>query len=214
MSKGLFISIEGNEGSGKSSCLKIIKERLNKLGYQNVYLTREPGGNKISEQIRNVILDKNNTDMDVKTEALLYAASRRQHLVQNVNPLLEKGYIVISDRYIDSSLAYQGFARDIGISEVYSINMFATNNELPELTILFNIDPELGLKRIESNANREVNRLDVEKLSFHKKVHEGYMILAKQYPSRIKVIDASKSIEEVSNEALNIILETIKKHVF
>ena len=211
MSKGLFISFEGNDGSGKTSILNALKEKLQKEGIE-IILTREPGGNKIAEQIRSVILDKENTDMDSRTEALLYAAARRQHLVQNVHPLLNQGKIVISDRYIDSSLAYQGFARDIGIDNVYNLNMFATENTLPDLTILFDITPELGITRINANRSREVNRLDLEVSSFHKKVYEGYKIVASKYPSRIKVIDASKPFEEVLANVYSIIKETIKNN--
>ncbi len=211
MSKGLFISFEGNDGSGKTSILNALKEKLQKEGIE-IILTREPGGNKIAEQIRSVILDKENTDMDSRTEALLYAAARRQHLVQNVHPLLNQGKIVISDRYIDSSLAYQGFARDIGIDNVYNLNMFATENTLPDLTILFDITPELGITRINANRSREVNRLDLEVSSFHKKVYEGYKIVASKYPSRIKVIDASKPFDEVLANVYSIIKETIKNN--
>lgn len=209
--KGLFISFEGNEGSGKSSVLSWIQKKFASEGIE-IYLTREPGGNKIAEQIRNVILDKSNTNMDSKTEALLYAAARRQHLVENINPLLENNKIVISDRYIDSSLAYQGFARGIGIQNVYDINMFATNNELPDLTILFDIDPDIGLKRIAANSNREVNRLDNEALDFHRKVHMGYMLLVKEFKSRIKVIDASKNFEEVCDEVYKILKKFIDEN--
>ena len=177
----LFISIEGPEGSGKSSAIKIVYERLIKDGY-SIVQTREPGGTSISEQIRNIILDKDNTEMDSRCEALLYAASRRQHLVQKIWPALKKGYLVFCDRYLDSSLAYQGIARDIGLEEVLNINLFATENTFPDLTLLFDIEPEIGLKRIASNADREVNRLDLEKLEFHKKVRSGYLLLAKKYP--------------------------------
>lgn len=198
--KGLFITFEGTDGSGKTSVLKEVIARLSSEGYK-VESTREPGGNKIAELIRNIILDKANTDMDPKTEALLYAAARRQHLVQNVLPLLNKGITVISDRYIDSSLAYQGYARKIGIDEVLSINMFAIDNKMPDLTLLFRLDPEIGIKRISSDSEREVNRLDVEKMSFHKKAFEGYDILAKRFKDRFVVIDASKSLKSVVEEA-------------
>lgn len=211
MSKGLFISFEGCDGSGKTSILNALKEKLALQGIE-IILTREPGGNKIAEQIRNVILDKQNTEMDAKTEALLYAASRRQHLVENVWPLLKQGKIIISDRYIDSSLAYQGYARGLGIDEVYNINMFATDNSLPSLTILFDISPELGIKRIQSNSNREVNRLDLEVSDFHKKVYQGYLQIAKKYPTRIKIIDASKSFDEVLQQAYNLVIQAINNN--
>lgn len=210
--KGLFISFEGGDGSGKTTILNMLKENLKKEGIE-IYLTREPGGNKISEEIRNVILDKANTDMDIRTEALLYAASRRQHLVENVIPLLNEGKIVISDRYIDSSLVYQGYARGIGIDKVYDLNMFATDNMLPELTIFFDIKPEDSLKRILKNSSREINRLDIETIFFHKKVYEGYQILLSKYP-RIKKVDASKSIDEVYLQTYKLVKKEIENHVF
>jgi len=206
----MFITIEGPEGSGKTTATNRVIEELNRLGY-DVTRTREPGGTPISEQIRNVILDKENTAMDPRTEALLYAAARRQHLVEKVWPLTKEGKIVVCDRYIDSSLAYQGGARGLGIQNIIDINMFATENTWPDLTLLFDIEPELGLQRIAANASREVNRLDLEKLDFHKKVRETFLELAKSQPNRIVVIDASKSVDEVAKAALEAILARICK---
>ena len=205
-----FITFEGGEGSGKSTVMKDVAARLTKEGYKLV-LTREPGGTPIAEEIRNVILDKDNTKMDPRTEALLYAASRRQHLVEKIWPALERGEIVLCDRYLDSSLAYQGGARGLGVDEVLSINMFATEGEYPDLTLLFDLEPEEGLKRIEKNKGREVNRLDLEKLEFHKKVRDNFHALAKKYSTRYVIIDASKSLNEVENEVYKIIKETISK---
>lgn len=210
MSQGLFITFEGGEGSGKTTVLREVIARLQKDGYK-VMQTREPGGNKIAEQIREVILDKANTDMDPRTEALLYAASRRQHLVQDIIPELDKGVNVICDRYIDSSLAYQGYARGIGVDEVFNINMFAIDNKLPDLTILFDIEPEIGLARISANSQREVNRLDLEALEFHKKVHVEYMMLASKYNKRIKVVDASLPLEEVIERVYEIVKKAVVK---
>lgn len=204
----MFITLEGPEGSGKTTAVEEAVEILKSKGYQ-IVRTREPGGTPISEEIRNIILDKKNTDMDPKTEALLYAASRRQHLVQKVWPAIKEGKIVICDRFLDSSLAYQGGARELGIDEVLNINLFATENTWPDLTLLFDIDPEIGLKRIASNANREVNRLDLEKLEFHKKVRNTFLELAKRYPDRYVIIDASKSKEEVKQLTLNTIMERL-----
>ena len=206
----MFITIEGPEGSGKTTATNKVVEELIKLGYQ-IVRTREPGGTPISEQIRNVILDKENTMMDPRTEALLYAAARRQHLVEKVWPATRGGKIVICDRYIDSSLAYQGGARGLGIDNIININMFATDNTWPDLTLLFDIEPELGLERIAKNKEREVNRLDLEKLEFHKKVRETFLLLAKKQPERFVIIDASKSPEEVFNDALKAILNKICK---
>ena len=207
----LFITLEGTEGSGKSSAMEIVYKRLIDEGYFLVK-TREPGGTPISEQIRNVILDKGNTAMDGRTEALLYAASRRQHLIEKIWPSLKEGKLVFCDRYLDSSLAYQGFARGLGIEEVLNINLFATENTFPDLTLLFNLDPKIGLERISKDKGREVNRLDLEKLSFHQKVHQGYLLLAKRYPERIKVIDASLPLEQVAEITYQIIKEKIKQN--
>jgi len=200
----LFVTFEGGEGSGKSTALRLIAERLNKEGQETV-ITREPGGTPIAEQIRNVILDKGNTAMDSRTEALLYAASRRQHLVEKVWPAIKRGAIVLCDRYLDSSLAYQGGARGLGIDEVLNINMFATEGTFPDLTLLFDLEPEVGLARIAANANREVNRLDLEKIEFHKGVRATFLDLAKRYPERFVIIDASKPVEEVVEAAYNAI---------
>lgn len=206
----LFITLEGPEGSGKTSAIKIVKERLEKEGYQ-IIMTREPGGTPISEQIRNVILNKENTAMDPRTEALLYAASRRQHLVEKVWPAVKEGKIVICDRYLDSSLSYQGYARGLGIDEILNVNMYATEGTYPNLTLLFDIEPEKGLARISANSKREVNRLDLEKLSFHKLVREGYLKLAERFPDRFVIIDASKPLEEVANNAFLAIKQRLVK---
>lgn len=206
----LFITLEGPEGSGKTSAINKVKEILQSQGHE-IVMTREPGGTSISEQIREVILNKNNTSMDPRTEALLYAASRRQHLVEKIWPSVKEGKIVICDRYLDSSLAYQGFARNLGIEDILKINMYATENTFPDLTLLFDLDPEIGLGRINADKNREVNRLDLEKLSFHKAVREGYLKLAKMYPERFVIIDASKSKEEVVEQTLKAIEERLEK---
>lgn len=201
----MFITFEGPEGSGKTTIANIVIKRLEDQNLPVIY-TREPGGSQIAEQIRKILLKRNNVSMDKLTEALLFAASRRQHLVEKVIPALNEGKIVICDRFIDSSLAYQGYARDIGIQEVLNINLFATKGMLPDLTIYFDIDSEIGLSRIDQDNKREVNRLDLERLEFHKRVRNGYLELLKLYPDRIVKIDASKSIEEVSEEVIKIIL--------
>lgn len=206
----MFITLEGPEGSGKTTAVEAAVKALEEKGYQ-IVRTREPGGTPISEQIREVILDKRNTSMDPRTEALLYAASRRQHLVEKVWPALKEGKIVICDRYLDSSLAYQGGARGLGVDNVLNVNLFATENTFPDLTLLFDIKPEEGLKRIAANASREVNRLDLEKLEFHNKVRETFLSLAKRYPERFVIIDASKSREEVAKATLEAILNKLCK---
>lgn len=204
----LFVTFEGGEGSGKSSCLAKVAKDLQNAGYE-VVITREPGGTQISEQIRNVILDKANTDMDPMTEALLYAASRRQHLVQKILPALREGKIVLCDRYLDSSLAYQGGARGLGIEKILALNQFAIDGQYPDLTLFFDLEPEVGLERIEENSSREVNRLDLEKLSFHHKVRDSFLKLMAMFPDRYVRIDASKSREEVENSALEQIIKRL-----
>ena len=173
---------------------------MEKEGYQ-IVLTREPGGTPISEQIRNVILDKGNTAMDPRTEALLYAASRRQHIVEKILPALKEGKLVLCDRFLDSSLAYQGGARGLGVETIRQVNSYATDGLVPDLTVIFDIEPEKGLARIAQNAGREVNRLDLEKLSFHHAVRNAFLSLAKEHPDRYAVIDASKDKESVFEEA-------------
>ena len=195
---GLFITFEGGEGSGKSSAIKLIEEKLINAGYK-VVVTREPGGVNVSEQIRNVILDVNNA-MSKETEALLYAASRTEHLYAKVIPLIEKGYIVLLDRYIDSSLAYQGYARGIGIERVLDINMFA-KEYLPKVTYFFDVRPEVGLARIQ--GREKIDRLDLETMDFHQKVYEGYKEVCKLYPDRVKPIDGERTIEEIVEDIYN-----------
>ena len=206
----MFITLEGPEGSGKTTAVEAAVKKLQEMGYE-IVRTREPGGTPIAEQIRNVILDKENTAMDGRTEALLYAASRRQHLVEKVWPALKEGKIVICDRYLDSSLAYQGGARGLGIDEILNINLFATENNWPDLTLLFDIKPEIGLARISANANREVNRLDLEKLDFHNKVRDSFLQLAKRWPERFVIIDASLDRETVAKNTMEAILSRLCK---
>ena len=200
----MFVTIEGPEGSGKSSVTKEVVKLLENDG-EIVVLTREPGGTPIAEEIRNVILDKKNTAMDSMTEALLYAASRRQHLVEKVWPLSKEGKIVISDRFLDSSLAYQGGARGLGIDNVLALNQFATDGFYPDLTLLFDLDPRIGLARIAANNNREVNRLDLEKIEFHDSVRKTFLDLSTRFSDRYVVLDASKPFDEVVQDAYNAI---------
>ena len=206
----MFVTIEGPEGSGKSSVTKEVVKLLEAQG-EEVVLTREPGGTPIAEQIREVILDKANTAMDPVTEALLYAAARRQHLVEKVWPLSKQGKIIISDRFLDSSLAYQGGARGLGIGYILSMNQFATDGYYPDLTLLFDVDPRIGLKRIAANKGREVNRLDLEKIEFHDSVRQTFLSLAKRFPERFVVLDASKPFEEVVQDAYEAITERLSK---
>lgn len=204
MVRGRFISVEGGEGAGKSSVLPMLFTYLQERGF-DVVLTREPGGIEIAEQIRSIILDRNNVAMDKRTEALLYAAARRQHLVEKVAPALEDGKLVLCDRFVDSSLAYQGYARGIGVEEVYSINRFAIEDCIPDLTLYFDVRPEVGLERISANKDREVNRLDLEDLRFHQLVRQGYLKLIGRFPERFVVINAEQSIEMVFADAQKVL---------
>lgn len=206
---GLFITIEGPEGAGKTTVLEHIVKELRKQGHP-VVQTREPGGIAIAEQIRSVILNTDNTSMDARTEALLYAAARRQHLIEKVVPALQEGSIVLCDRFVDSSLAYQGHARGLGMDEVASINAFAIDGVMPQLTLLFDVRPEVGLARIHRHDGREVNRLDLEDLSFHQKVREGYLKLAQSHKERIVVIDAEQHQENVYEEVLAQIAKVLR----
>lgn len=207
MNKGFFITFEGPDGSGKTTVAKLVVEKLKEKGYEVVH-TREPGGIDIAEQIRNVILNPNNTAMDSKTEALLYAASRRQHLVEKVIPAMKEGKIVICERFIDSSLAYQGWARGLGIDEVLEMNKFAIEDLFPSLTIYLDIDEEEGLRRVNTRGI-DKDRLDSESVSFHHKVVEGYKKAIERFKERIAIVDASKTIDEVVEESLNKILKHI-----
>ena len=210
MKRNLFITFEGPEGAGKSTVLARIVELLTEENIE-VMATREPGGIEISEKIREVILNPNHTAMDEHTEALLYAAARSQHYFEKVEPALKQGKLVLCDRFIDSSLAYQGHARGLGIEEVLSINEFAIGKQMPDLTILFDLEPEVGLARIHAHSDREVNRLDVESLAFHKKVRQGYREVVKRYPNRIVVVNADQSIEQVIDEVWKILKEVVTK---
>ncbi|GLI83641.1 thymidylate kinase [Rossellomorea marisflavi] len=210
MMNGSFITVEGPEGAGKSTVLAVLAKRLEEDGVP-VVITREPGGIKIAEQIREVILHTENTEMDERTEALLYAAARRQHLVEKVLPALREGKVVLCDRFIDSSLAYQGKGRGIGMDAIEEINAFAIEDHMPDLTLYFDIEPEEGLKRINQHKGREVNRLDLESVGFHHKVREGYLELVNKYPNRIQVVDASRSVTAVANAAYDIVKGFLQK---
>lgn len=208
--KSLFITFEGPEGAGKTTVIEKIAERL-KLENYALLQTREPGGIKIAEEIREVILNPANTEMDEHTEALLYAAARSQHYFEKVKPALEKGKIVLCDRFIDSSLAYQGYARGLGMAEVLAINEFAIGKQMPDVTILFDLAPEVGLARIHSNDEREKNRLDNESLTFHKKVREAYLQLYEKNRARIYKVDASRSVAQVTEDVWCILADKLNK---
>ncbi len=205
--QGRFISFEGPDGAGKTSVISAIQEWLTqKYGKQTVLLTREPGGNRISEQIRQILFDDHNTNMDARTEALLFAAARRQHIVEDIEPALQAGKIVLSDRYVDSSVAYQGGGRHLGADDIWELNQFAIHGLLPDLTIYLDVPSELGLERISKHRQNQVNRLDREKLRFHQDVRNAYLTLAHRHQKRIQLIDASQSLPKV----INTVQETIQ----
>lgn len=206
--KGLFITIEGNDGSGKSTVIASLKEQLAKLNVEVIY-TREPGGSYVAEKIREVILDNDNIAMDDRTEALLYAASRRQHLKETVFPALESGKLVVCDRFIDSSLAYQGVARGLGIDIIYEMNQFATEGFMPDLTIYLLVDPQVGIDR--KSNQKELDRLEHEKLEFHTKVYNGYLELAERFKNRVVIIDANCSVDEECSRVNEVVLNFIKE---
>ena len=205
--KGLFITIEGADGSGKSTQIEKLKKYLESNNYDFVF-TREPGGTIISEAIRDIILNKDYMEMSHTTEALLYAASRAQHVEQHIKPLLEQGKIVICDRFVDSSVVYQGYSRGLGIDNIENINKYATLGLEPAVTIWLDIDAEEGLNR--KKDQRELDRLELQEFDFHKRVCEGYRELAERHPDRIKKIDASLSVEEIHNEVINTIEQIIE----
>ena len=196
MSKGFLVSLEGPEGAGKTSVLEALIPILEDRGIE-VLSTREPGGVLIGEKIREVILDPSHTEMDPKTELLLYIASRRQHLVEKVLPALATGKLVIMDRFIDSSVAYQGFGRGLDKEAIDWLNEFATDGLKPDLTLYFDIEVEEGLARIAANSDREINRLDMEGLDLHRKVRQGYLSLLEKEADRIVKIDASLPLDQV-----------------
>lgn len=204
--KGLFITLEGPDGSGKSTIIKLLGDYFSNKGIDFI-ITREPGGTSISEDIRHIILDNKNTHMGGQTEALLYAASRAQHVHEKIAPALEEGKLVLCDRFVLSSLAYQGVGRNLGIESVKRINDFALGGLYPDLILFFHIDPEITLKRKTKGSSGD--RLEKEGTDFHNRVYNGYMELLKLYPERIKIVDASQSVEEVFKSSIEKIEELI-----
>ena len=195
--QGIFITIEGPDGAGKTSVLSELYPKLDLVAKRSIIKTREPGGIPISEKIRQIILDPKNAEMDERTEALLYAAARRQHLMQKVLPALEAGDIVLCDRFVDSSLAYQGAGRRIGVEAISLINEFAIEGTIPDFTIYLDVDSDTGLRRIQNNRKQQIDRLDSEGLEFHQRVRHEYLKLVDENPERIFKIDARMSLASV-----------------
>lgn len=204
---GIFISLEGIEGTGKSTQAKLLSEYLSKKGYKTT-LTEEPGGTSINRQIRKVLLSTNHDKMDYMAELLLYNAARIQHIKEKIAPALAKGKIVITDRFSDSTVAYQGYGRGISPKLIDALDRIATGCMRPDITILLDLDVETGLKR--NRRINKVDRLELEDIEFHKRVREGYLKLAAMETERIKLINASRRIEEIHREIVRIVDRILK----
>ena len=202
--KGKFITFEGCEGVGKSKQLSLLKEELDALGIEYV-LTREPGGTPISEKIRQIILDKDNAAMTAECEALLYAAARTQHINDLILPSVSQGKLVICDRYIDSSFAYQSVARGLGFDYIAGINSHAVNNCMPDLTLFLDLCPEDAFKR--KGGVDSTDRMELSGMEFHNKVYEGYVEVANRYPERVKRIDCSGTKEQTHQKIMDALKE-------
>ncbi|MFA6118989.1 MAG: dTMP kinase [Parachlamydiales bacterium] len=205
MKKGFFITFEGGEGSGKTTLLENIRKYLESKN-RNFIFTREPGGTVLGEEIRELVLRKRKEKIAAKAELCLFLASRAQHIQEIILPSLKEGKIVLSDRYNDSSIAYQGFARGLGMEEVIQFSFYIIEDAIPDLTIFLDIDPKIGLSRVKGNYDR----IESEKILFHQKIREGFLILADKFPERIKIIDATLSQEEVFQNAMNYIQKLLK----
>lgn len=204
---GKLIVFEGPDGSGKTTILKNVNQKLTEQGY-DIRVVREPGGTEISEKIREIIIDNDNINMAAKTESLLFAASRAQLVEEKIRPGLENGEIILCDRFVLSSLLYQGVGRGLGIDEVKKINDFATGDINPDLTIFFNIDYKTAL--IRKRANFSPDRLENEEFDFHKKIFDAYLDIAEKYKDDIKQVDATRSIDEVSSNVLKLIKDLLE----
>lgn len=205
--KGLLINLEGGEGSGKTAVIQPLVENLRSEGYI-IYPTREPGGNKIGEQIREVLLDSRNTDMNIRAETLLYQAARAQVVEQSFRPRVVSGEIVITDRYYDSTIAYQGYGREQDIDTVKLLIDYATNGLKPNFSVLLDVDRDEGLRR--KKGQNEWNRMDGQSLEFHSRIHQGYHDLVKEEPERWIVINANQPLENVKRDVIAKVSSRIK----
>lgn len=192
--QGKFITFEGCDGCGKSTQLARLRTYLEGLGVPHIF-TREPGGGKISEGIREILLRGKNNEMSDECEALLFAASRAQHIRDRIAPAMDEGKLVICDRYVDSSFAYQAYARGLGMEFVSKINAFAMEQFLPDVTFFIDLSPEEAFAR--KKGADENDRMEQAGLAFHKKVYEGYLAVAKAYPDRVVVVNGRQSIDEI-----------------
>lgn len=208
MKKGLFITTEGTDGSGKTTQIKLLEGYLKDKGFE-VVVTREPGGTSIGEKIRSIILDPDNTEMSYITEMMLYASARAQLVGELIKPSLARGMVVICDRFIDSSYVYQGFGRNIDLEVIEKVNSIALDGIMPDVTLFFDIDPGIALaRRIKSTG---ADRIEQEKMDFHRKVYEGYKKLVTKYPDRIKAVESNRSIEEIFLDVKNIIDKILER---
>ena len=211
--EGLFITFDGPEGCGKSTQAQLLADLLESIGY-DVVLTCDPGGTEIGDKIRQIILDSDNTQMAVLTELFLFLASRNQLVVENIAKQLNNGTIVICSRYTDATLVYQGYARGLDLDMLDKLNAVATDNISPDLTILLDIDPEIGLQRVQErykSRSDEMDRIEEEMLEFHQKVRNGYLELCKQEPRRIKKINAEDTIENIQVQVKELVLDVLEK---
>jgi len=201
----MFIAFEGGEGAGKSTQEALLAEFLTNRGH-TIVRTREPGGTPAAEAIRNIVLSPQYTGLDPRAEALLFAAARGEHVAQVIRPALERGDVVLCDRYLDSSVAYQGIGRDLGADAVRELSLWATNGLLPDLTVLLDVDPELGLSRV-----LDPDRLEAEPLSYHQRVRDGFLAIAAEFADRYLVIDAAQEPQAIAEriaERVQILLDT------
>lgn len=201
MMQGLFITFEGPDGCGKTTQMKLLAEYFEKKG-KEVVLTREPGGKGLGEKVRGILLNYDGEVSD-RCESFLFLADRAQNIDIIVNPAVKEGKIVLCDRHIDSTVAYQGYGRGLNIDRINMLNNLATNGKKPDLTLVFDVDVETSMKRV----GKEKDRMESAGIDFHNRVRKGYLELAKQEPKRIKVLDATKSIEEIHKDVINILAE-------
>lgn len=206
---GIFISFEGPDGAGKTTAIKALLKKIATITNKEVLVTREPGGSEIAEEIRQLILDPKHTEMDDWTEALLYAASRRQHLIEVIQPALAADQIVLCDRYVDSSIAYQGNGRQLGMEKVKQLNDFAIQGQLPQLTLYLDVPVEIGLQRVKK-LGAGFDRLEGQELAFHQRVREAYLKLVEENEDRIALVDATQPIDDVVAKCFAKIQQLVK----